>query len=158
MTTATATYSTATTAPDRASGLHDFFRQLYGDDAPGYLTICSAPAGQNHGDLRTLWFEASTEFHAASEAAIDLADQRRNVWFGVGLRREPKDGRGEAADVIAVPGVWSDIDIAHAVHKKEYLPKSEAEALDLDSGIRLASSLIVQTGHGIQTYRKLREP
>jgi len=50
----------------------------------------------------------------------------------LGLRREalPADKRGESGDVVAIPGMWIDIDILGGNHKSTNLPKTREAAIE----------------------------
>jgi hypothetical protein len=79
-----------------------FLRWLYGDEAPGWLTIWTLP------DKATAWFPADHLQEASIYAAERAATH--DVYFGVGLRQRKLDkGRGTASDVIAIPGLWIDM-------------------------------------------------
>lgn len=54
-----------------------------------------------------------------------------DVYFGYGVQRGPLDAnsRGKAADVVAIPCLWIDLDIFNPVaHKQQNIPKSQEEA------------------------------
>src|SRR5690606_11337209 len=118
-------------------------------------------------DKRTQWFPV-TKLEQAAEAAMRLSASGKDVYFGVGLRREPvyketKDGRrylarGENEDVIAIPGFWIDIDIASEAHKNTELPQSIDEALQLLEMFNRQPSILVHSGHGLHAYWLLDEP
>ena len=85
----------------------DFLMTLYGTDAPGFITVCSAPPTLNvkdKADISTHWLPAADP-EAAAELALSLA-RTENVWYGVGLRGEklPGNQRGKADDVTLLPG------------------------------------------------------
>jgi len=139
----------------------NFFRELYGQCKEGWLTIWTRQ------DKRTQWFPV-TKLEQAAEAAMRLSASGKDVYFGVGLRREPvyketKDGRrylarGENEDVIAIPGFWIDIDIASEAHKNTELPQSIDEALQLLEMFNRQPSILVHSGHGLHAYWLLDEP
>ncbi|NIO20327.1 MAG: hypothetical protein GTN76_06200, partial [Candidatus Aenigmarchaeota archaeon] len=76
---------------------------------------------------------------------------KTDIYIGCGLRFDelPFPKRGGEKDIIAIPGFWFDLDMAHGVHKKNNLP-------DLESGLKLLDemplkpSLIVDSGGGLQ--------
>lgn len=92
--------------------------------------------------------------------AYNLAKQKRDIYFGVGLldKELPVTKRGTEADIIALPGVYADIDIAGSNHKsnKQY-PTSMESVMDI---LKLfpASSIIISTGGGIHCYWLFNEP
>src|SRR4051794_371678 len=95
------------------SGPLPFFDALYGDGAPGYLVIWTLQS--------TTWVAADDHGEAAG-VVVGLAGTT-DVYFGLGLHPEPrKDGRGKADGVIAIPGLWADIDFGQPGHRKQNLP------------------------------------
>lgn len=92
-------------------------------------------------------------------AAIDIWAAKENVYIGCGLRGANLGPtlRGEKADVVAIPGVWLDIDYG-AEHKKPNLPPTEAEALQLIGDMGLSPSAVIHSGRGLQAWWLFREP
>ena len=138
----------------------DFFRELYGQCKEGWLTIWTRQ------DKRTQWFPV-TKLEQAAEAAMRLSAGGKDVYFGVGLRREPvykeKDGRkylvrGENTDVIAIPGLWIDVDVFGEAHKKQSLPPSIDDAMSLFAVLPRNPSIIVDSGHGLHAYWLFEQP
>ena len=145
-------HETAVVADARA--IADHLRTLYGadgGDAPGYAVAFTLPDGEvlaRAGD--SLFGEWPTE----------LAERAANsdVYLSVALQRHaPSSGRGTAADVHAVPGVWIDLDVAGPNHKSTDLPKTLAEALDFIASLPFEPSLIIYTGGGLHVYYLFRE-
>jgi hypothetical protein len=135
---------------EKSAGL-TFLRWLYGDDAPGWLTISTFDSQP------TQWFPA----HQLEQVATycQAIAQRYNCYVGLGLRKEQLvDGRGESGDVLGIPAFWCELDIRHPVHTKVNLPKTIDEALALISeAVPLKPSLIIRSGYGIHIYWLLRE-
>jgi putative DNA primase/helicase len=129
----------------------NFLRWLYGDDAPGWLTIWTLP------DKTTAWFPIE-RLDEASRYATDRAPTH-DVYFGVGLRQRKLDkGRGTADDVLAIPGLWIDIDIKHPAHHKLTLPETIEDVLDLlRKAIPLPATILVDSGYGVHAYWLFRE-
>lgn len=137
----------------RAAVAGGFLRSLYGEDAPGYVGLTTFP---DHP--RTLWLPA-TELREAGERAAELAEDH-DVYLNVGLRGRDlgERRRGGAENVIALPGLWADIDIKDPVHKQPNLPPTRKEALKIVKGIPLPPSYVVDSGHGVQAWWLFREP
>lgn len=97
-----------------------------------------------------------TEAHNWAMAQAKTA----NVWHGVGLRKEKpaRDKRGSAEDVIAIPGIWFDLDVRGPGHSEQNLPASFEEALDFLASLPLKPTCIVFTGGGLQPYWLFPEP
>lgn len=124
--------------------------------AAGWLTLFSIerPGGQQRVD----WIEAGDW-----DEASDLADRRAqtaDIWFGVGLRRERlTSGRGRAADVTTIPGLWVDVDVAGPGHKTDQpLPPDIDAARELVASFPLAPSAIVNTGGGLHAWWLFPQP
>jgi len=139
----------------------EFFRHLYGESARGFLAITSIKPkpGARNTSLLTAWY-AGSDLSGAAGKAVQLAAQG-DVFFSLGLHREAGDAhhRGAADGVLAVPGVWIDLDIAGATHgdvKKNYFP-DQAQALAFLAALPLRPSLIVASGGGLHVYWIFRE-
>jgi hypothetical protein len=140
-----------TDTPQAVADAESFLRDLYGKAAPGHLVISSAEAGNERTPMKNRAFPAHMLADAARYAVI--GEQGRHGWFNVGLRRTaPEPGkRGGTADVVAIPGVWADIDVAHPVHKKsDGLPTTFEAARDLIDDVGILPSKVWDTGHGLQ--------
>ena len=121
---------------------------LYGAAETGWLTIFYTPSRQ------TLWFPVS-------EPMPDL-DPNQNCYLGLGLRRQrPHNGhaRGKTHDIIALPGLWLDLDYeSPGAHKVLHpLPPNEDAALSLLGAAPYRPSLIIHSGHGLQAYWLFKE-
>jgi hypothetical protein len=115
---------------DNAAVAYQFLQCLYGDNAPGWLTIWTLP------DRATRWFPAQKLEDAATHA-INLAEMH-DVYFGVGLRKHQRtNGRGAVKDVLGIPGLWMDFDIQHHVHQARRIPPSIDAVLSLIAEIPL---------------------
>jgi len=125
-----------------ALGAQEFFRTLYGDDAPGYLPIFT------HTPNRTRWVAANSP---AESARIAVENGReRDTYFGIGLHKEAlgERRRGTAAGVIALPGLWADLDVKGEAHEANNLPPTGKDAMRITEAIPLRPTLIVHSGHG----------
>ena len=136
-------------APAQLSmGPQAFKQTLHGNTETGWLTVFYTPSRQ------TLWFHAS-------EPMPDL-DLNQNCYLGLGVRRRhPHNGRtrGKNHDVIAIPGLWLDLDYdSPGAHKVRHpLPPNEDAALSLLDAAPYKPSLIVNSGHGLQAYWLFKE-
>jgi len=133
-----------------------FCRALHGDrairDAGLSIVIWSTPSKRSS-------FHPTPE--AAAEAAMERCGSNENVFLGMGLVRglETSGRRGRRDDIVAITGLWGDVDIGSAdVPKRCALPRSTEEAVALAGAIGVAPSLIVHSGHGIQPYWLFAEP
>lgn len=83
---------------------------------------------------------------------------RADLYHTIGLLRDrPQKGRGAEADVVAIPGLWFDLDIREGKHNQADLP-SKAEALAFLEEYPLRPSIVVWSGGGLHVYWLFREP
>lgn len=128
-----------------------------------FLTALYRGWSARQGGLLTLWrgdTKRSTWIAAGEPAKVDEAVERAlktrgaDLYFGLGLRRAKTAGRGEAADVVAIPGVWIDLDFAEWAHrkdsKKKYPPQAVAERVLAE--MPLPPSVVVASGGGLHAY------
>ena len=132
-----------------------FLLCLHGEEPKGYLIVWTRQ------DKATRAFDLSSP-NALAEVAAYCAPkaQRFDVYAAVGLQREPpaRGSRGSESGVVAIPGLWADIDIASPAHKARNLPASEAEAFTLVDSVRWKPSIVVRSGFGLQIYWRFKEP
>ena len=131
----------------------EFLQALYGGAASsGWLTVWTLP------DKKTAFFPMS-DIPAAVRYAEGLFDTR-DVYFGVGLRREKLGDRqrGGNDDVTVIPALWADIDIFGPAHKETALPLTEKEALAFLDSMPLKPSIVVNSGNGLHAYWLLDKP
>jgi len=134
-----------------------WYEALYGS-LPGYLPIVTLPG-------------ASARFFATDrldEAAAFTRERalHTNVFAGCcTLARVPSRGRGGAADALALPGFWSDIDVAGGHHRRHRLstsalplPPALADALDFLDALDLPATAILNSGGGLQAWWQFSEP
>ncbi len=105
-----------------------YFERVHGGEPQGWLILWTRQ------DKATRAFDLRLE--AALDEAVEYAVSRAaasDVYAEVGLQAKapPRGSRGKEDGVVALPGVWADIDIGGAAHKSSELPKTEAEALSL---------------------------
>lgn len=124
---------------------------LYEGAPEGFLCLFTIP-----GD-RCQWFPI-TDTGAIVRAAL-RASESRDIYFGIGLHPEPPEsGRGLAAAVSTIPGLWVEIDIAHPCHSASALPRTLAEVRELLAMFPYPPSWIVHSGHGIHAWWLFAEP
>jgi hypothetical protein len=84
----------------------------------------------------------------------------QDIYIGAGLaaRDYGKRSRCPANEIAGIVGLWADIDIQHAVHKKHNLPTTQTEAETLLAGLGRKRSAVIHSGHGLQAWWLFREP
>lgn len=123
-----------------------FLELLYGQSyTTGYLTLFTVDSE------RTYWHPSANLAEAAAQA-VELSSVT-DVYAGVGLRgKRLLRGRGGSQDVVAIPGIWIDLDIAGPAHKQTNLPRNRGEVLALLRELPVRPSLVVDSGHGLYAF------
>lgn len=116
--TITADAAAATFEPTAA---RQWLAILHGD-SPGLIHICSTDdwAGRHYGDLDAA-LGYITYLNGLGREGIYVRVTSIKTTFTPG-----KGGRGSAADSIALPALWADLDIAGPGHAEQDLPPDEA--------------------------------
>lgn len=123
-----------------------FFRALYPDAEHGTLVLFTLPDSRSHA------FPVS-EVDAAARTAVALAD-RCDVYFGVGLQGSVPTGgkRGGAEGVVALPGLWLDLDLRTPYRDRVDLPATVDEATELLDELPLPPTAIIDSGGGLYPW------
>lgn len=120
----------------------DFFRFWFGKAAGPNARISIWIKGSS----RRHFFFDSTKNAAAFAVKQDKAGS--DVYFGCGLYRPGiRRGRGEAADVVAIPGLWADVDCG----KEDTFP-TKSDAMKWLRALSLPPTLVVDSGNGLHAY------
>ncbi|CCO08257.1 DUF927 domain-containing protein [Desulforamulus hydrothermalis] len=133
--------------------IQDFLSSLYGYFDPGsVLYLWTLPDKQTHP------FTAGTLAEMATAAG--RLTPSYDVYFGVGatVHSLGQYERPKNEDIMAIPGLWVDIDVYHPVaHKSKALPPDINAAMELLPN-DLPPSIITWSGYGIHAYWLFREP
>ena len=137
-----------TTPPRSVMEPQTFKDTLYAGAETGWLTVFYTPSRQ------TVWFPVTDPL-----PGLDL---EQNCYLGLGIRRQRLEnggGRGRTDDIIAIPGLWLDLDYhSPGAHKTRHpLPPTSDAALTLLDIAPYKPSLIVHSGHGLQAYWLFKE-
>lgn len=126
------------------SELEQFLTALFPEIGERWLLIWGAPS------KKSAWVQDITPDVLGS---IDKVAARENVYVGCGLRGANLGAteRGKKADVVAIPGVYLDVDYG-SEHKKPNLPPTEDEAMQLLREMGPAPSIIIHSGRGLQAW------
>jgi Primase C terminal 1 (PriCT-1) len=131
---------------------------LYGGLTEGWLSIfAEMPDKRAH---RTEWAPVS-DLVGAADTMAQLSNDGYNVWYAQGIQRERLTGqqRGKEEGVIALPGLWFDLDIAGPTHKCTALPADSKGARNfLQSAIPLPPSRVIFSGGGVYPFWLFGEP
>lgn len=105
----------------------------------------------------------STYFTSTEQAAAHVEANKagKDMYYGLGVTRAllSKDKRPNNLQVCGIPGLWLDIDIAGPAHKKQNLPPTREDAIDLlESNLPLKPTILVDSGHGLHAYWLFKEP
>lgn len=134
-----------------------FLHVLY-TGSHGHLSVWDLQTSQ------TSYFDVATPtaFADAQTYALERVAKRYDVYFGVGLRRRPllSSQRGGKAEVLLLPGPWLDVDIAGPGHKakKQRLPETLEQAIEIVELCPVRPSVTVHSGGGIHCYWLLDKP
>ena len=80
------------------------------------------------------------------------------IWYGVATRpTRLAEGRGGADDCALIPAMWADLDVTGPGHHSTNLPPTQEAAAELLLAW-LPTSMIVQSGGGLQPYWLLDDP
>jgi putative DNA primase/helicase len=100
--------------------------------------------------------KVSRYFKDLNEATSYAEKQGATVdtYFGLGLSAKAKERhqRVESSEVVALPGLWVDVDYINQNHRKQNLPPTEKDAIELVKRMPKQPSLIIHSGHGLQVY------
>jgi hypothetical protein len=132
----------------------DHSRALYGadgGDVPGVFSVFTLPG--KHVDIIP-----GDELFGETPNRVAAVAETENVYHTLGLlKASPREGRGKAEDVLAMPALAVDIDIAGPNHKGAQYPRSTMEALDFIADIGIQPSLVNHTGGGLHVFWIFRE-
>ena len=129
----------------------EFFQVLYPEETEGHTYLWTLP------DKRTQVFSVTTHAEIV-RTARKIGDTGKDVYFSVGVseRLFKAHERAKSADIVAIPGLWVDIDIAGYAHAAKALPPDYIAARALLPET-LDPSIVVHSGHGIHAYYLFRE-
>lgn len=123
--------------------LQAFCDLLYPGAEEGWFALNFFP------DKKTQWVKADD----VDNCRIDLTG--KNCYLGIGIRKQrlSPEKRGVASDVIAIPGLWVDLDFDDGnSHRVKNLPPSLDACIAMLDDAPCRPSLIVHSGHGLQAY------
>lgn len=135
----------------------EFLRALYGEEAPGFLVLW------RRSDRRSRWIEAcrleeATTFQTDDDLYFGVALQDQDRALDLANTTDAARTRGCRESTVALPGLWADVDVRGPAHAQHDLPPSFEAAYELIARFPLLPSVVVHSGHGLQTYWLFKEP
>lgn len=129
----------------------EFFQVLYPEETEGYTYLWTLP------DKRTQVFPCANAPEIA-QAARKESEAHNDVYYSVGVSERPfrPYERAKSSDIVSIPGLWVDIDIAGDGHAAKALPPDYAAARALLPEM-LDPSMVVHSGYGLHAYYLFRE-
>jgi hypothetical protein len=133
----------------------EFLRRRFASARDELFVLVWAKKGK-HSD----WFRVSRLNKAEHLLRPFCERDAGDVYVGVAL--SPNDfgpkNRCKAEDIAGIVAFWIDIDIRHDAHKRQDLPATREEALDLLQSFPLEPTEIVDSGHGLHVWWLLVRP
>ena len=120
-----------------------FLRAMWGETLGGWV------------QLWTPQTKRSTGFSDLSGVDRFIEVHRNQDWYtGMGLAAKPcrPQERVMSTEIIAIAGLWADVDYTHPVHQKPNLPPAEEAACRLIYEMPVPPTVLVHTGHGLQAW------
>ena len=130
----------------------NFLHRIFHNADQNFFTYIWTRTNENQRK-RTNSFKLS-EIDSLLKIAQNLNQNQLNVSFSMGLLDHPLGTyqRAKSVDIIAIPCLWIDIDVANPVHgQSQKLVPSIEEAIQLLPK-ELPPSIIVNSGYGIHAY------
>lgn len=129
----------------------EFLRVLWPHGLPGdaHITVASRNARGRGWNA-----EQFTDLNRAAECLCAAPDR----YLTCGAMRHVHHGRGCRTDVLAIPGLWMDVDTASGTHKERRLPHDDQAAVEFVSEITPPPSIILNSGGGLHVWWLFEEP
>lgn len=113
----------------------------------------------------TRWRQGD-DLGAIVSAITELAEEQgtpggaKGIYLGPGLTRLDKGRykRALADDVVAIPGLWADIDVAGGPHESKPYPPDIESAIKIACSAGAVPTATIRTGFGIQCWWLFPEP
>lgn len=124
------------------------------------LSVCAQPGSPDkakRGRFGTVGFAPASDADAVWNLIETRAKRGESTWMSVAAMRQPESGRGGRDDVIGLPALFADLDVATAVHAKGETLPTEHEARQWIDAMPLKPTLVVRSGGGFHVYLGLSE-
>ena len=112
------------------------------------LLFADAIAENRRLSIFTLPDRRTRHFSSLTAAALHATEQTKTqeVYFGVGLAGSNFNRRTAAAEIVAIAGLWADIDLAAPWRPEKPLPATLEDAGAILERLPLAPSMLVEIG------------
>lgn len=132
---------------------YHFLNDLFGNGF-GHFMFFALPGQSSH------WFPVSSLTDGSGAAEAEAVFNRllpgHDLYMGCSFFGEPTERKAD--NVIGIPGVWVDLDIADPVHKKGNYPPDLDAAMKLLEATGAPPSKVIHSGHGLHAWWLFREP
>ena len=130
--------------------MEDFLNTLFAEAVADNQRLC----------IFTLPDRRARHFSSLTAAALYATGEAKSkdVYFGVGLAGANFNRRNAASEIVAIVGLWADIDLAAPWRHSKPLPRTLEEARSILDKLPLAPSVLVDSGHGLHAYWLFKEP
>jgi len=116
-----------------------FLRSVFGGQEEGFVALFQKPS--KHSTFVPLNREGW--YTDAAKSAM-LSRDKENVYFAIGVQgQQPHRGRGKQAGVIALPGLWADIDVLGPNHAATNLPPTLEDAWKIIQVVPFKPTVVV---------------
>src|SRR4051812_9983311 len=131
-----------------------FLRSVFRGQDAGFIALFCKPSKHS-----TFVPVTNQDSYAEAAKSAMLSRDRQNVYFAIGVQgQQPHIGRGKQAGVIALPGLWADLDVLGPNHAATNLPPTIEDAWTIVRQIPFKPTAVVYSGGGIQPHWLFREP
>jgi hypothetical protein len=131
-----------------------FLQSVFSGQEAGFVALFNKPS--KHSTFVPL---KKREWYTEAAKNAILAREKENIYFAIGVQgQQPHRGRGKQAGVIALPGLWADIDVLGPNHVATNLPPTLEDAWKIIQAVPFKPTVVVYSGGGVQPHWLFREP
>jgi hypothetical protein len=131
-----------------------FLRCVFAEQQEGFVALFQKP------DNQSTFLPLSREgWHNDAAKSAMISRDGHNVSFAIGVQgQQPHKRRGKQDGVIALPGLWADIDVLGPNHVAANLPPTIEDAWKIIQAVPFKPTVVVYSGGGLQPHWLFREP
>lgn len=125
---------------------------LFGKPDDAYVLVWIAETKESY------WVQSKSQVAIVIEQLIEKY-RGKNIYIGCGWTDQDfgRKLRAKSNQIIAIPGLWTDIDVG-SEHKKQNLPATIEDARKLLAQITPIPTLVVKSGHGMHMWWLFSQP